>query len=426
MRFVSLLLATVAFAVCATVFGEKLTDSSFDAPFDDVDAGGARIAGRSWRSGGNTVVNQNFIRLTPDRQSKKGSVWSRKALGVPSASAVLKFRISGQGKNFFGDGLALWFVQSSYWVEGDLHGLNEKFTGVGIVMDTFKNTETLAQHRDVTVLVNDGTRTREVMMEKPVGCNANVRYHSERADFSVTDSSRVKVTIDDQFMTVHVDAKSSGTYSECASRVPLGELGLPVGWLRRAHVGVTASTGQLADNHDILSLGVYSDEKQMEIDEEAEANKKQFVLPSSSPSLQIRALEDSINLMLGEREVLEHHIEHELAAVNDHIDTLIAKLEKREDKSEGRIADLETMISSSVEESLNERMRKLEAQMRTLVSRQTIKVEQSVQEARTRVDGIEKDMGSWKWPLLSVLLLLIAVFGAITYFYVDLRKRHLL
>ena len=31
-----------------------------------------------WRSSGTTVVNKNFIRLTPDRQSKKGALWSRR------------------------------------------------------------------------------------------------------------------------------------------------------------------------------------------------------------------------------------------------------------------------------------------------------------------------------------------------------------
>jgi hypothetical protein len=35
---------------------------------------------------------------------------------------VLTFRISGQGKKFFGDGMALWCMQQAYFVEGDFHG----------------------------------------------------------------------------------------------------------------------------------------------------------------------------------------------------------------------------------------------------------------------------------------------------------------
>ena len=42
---------------------------------------------------------------------------------------MLTFRISGQGKKFFGDGMALWFMQQAYYVEGDFHGSVERFTG---------------------------------------------------------------------------------------------------------------------------------------------------------------------------------------------------------------------------------------------------------------------------------------------------------
>jgi mannose-binding lectin 2 len=176
---------------------EVLEYHTFQSPFQDVDSAGQRIVNDHWRTHGAAVVNNNFIRLTPDRQSKKGAVWSRRAVGVPSFSTVLKFRISGQGKMFFGDGVGLWFVQQSFYNEGDLHGFQEKFSGIGIIFDTFKNTENLASHRDVTVLVNDGTKTYEMMTADVQGCNTNVRYHAQRADFSVLDASRAKIVIDE-------------------------------------------------------------------------------------------------------------------------------------------------------------------------------------------------------------------------------------
>lgn len=171
---------------------------SFEAPFEEIDNAGERLVGKYWRTGGHAVVNTNFIRLTPDRQSKKGAIWSRKPLGVPSFSAIFKFRISGQGKNFFGDGIALWITQQAYYNPGELHGSQEKFTGIGIIFDTFRNTETLNAHRDVTILINDGEKTVEMMTDQVIGCNANFRYHAERADFSVTDSTRAKVIIKDK------------------------------------------------------------------------------------------------------------------------------------------------------------------------------------------------------------------------------------
>jgi mannose-binding lectin 2 len=180
------------------VCGEYLQFHSFQPPFNQVDASGTRIINENWRSSGTAVVNSNFIRLTPDRQSKKGALWSRKPVGVPNFSTVMKFRISGQGRQFYGDGIGLWIVQQGYHISGSVHGFMENFYGVGIIFDTFKNTENLQSHRDVTILVNDGTKTYEMMTKDVQGCDAAFRYHNERADFSVLDASRAKVVIDDK------------------------------------------------------------------------------------------------------------------------------------------------------------------------------------------------------------------------------------
>ena len=155
--YVCNLTALTLFIVCAfhlpiTSSADKLQSLSFEPPFNEIDNSGYRMASRGFRSSGSTTVSGNFIRLTPEQQSKKGSLWSREAIELPSFSSILKFRISGRAKDFFGDGIALWFVQQGYWIEGDLHGFQESFIGVGIIFDTFKNTENLAAHRDVTVL----------------------------------------------------------------------------------------------------------------------------------------------------------------------------------------------------------------------------------------------------------------------------------
>lgn len=164
---------------------DRLPMLSFEPPFNEVDQSGHRMV-VGYRASGSTVVTNNFVRLAPEQQSKKGALWSREPIELPSFSSVLKFRISGRAKDFYGDGIALWFVQQGYWLEGDLHGFQEAFVGVGIIFDTFKNTENLAAHRDVTVLVNDGEKTWEMMTKDVKGCN-NVlaRYNTERADFKV-------------------------------------------------------------------------------------------------------------------------------------------------------------------------------------------------------------------------------------------------
>ncbi|KAJ1404708.1 hypothetical protein B484DRAFT_437083, partial [Ochromonadaceae sp. CCMP2298] len=68
-------------------------------------------------------------------------------------------------------------------------------------------------------------------------------------------------------------------------------------------------------------------------------------------------------LLVGVR-TLDHHLEHQLAAVQDSIQVLLAKLEAREAGSEGRIGQLEDIISFEVKGGLHERLGILEMKMR--------------------------------------------------------------
>ena len=68
------------------------------------------------------------------------------------------------------------------------------------------------------------------------------------------------MTIANDQLLVRIDAKGDDDWLECVS-VDMNQAGsrLPKDWLVRAHVGITASTGQLADNHDVISLNSFSD-----------------------------------------------------------------------------------------------------------------------------------------------------------------------
>ena len=176
--FIGLIAVTLLSSLLQNVHAEKISSHSFTPPFEEIDTSGQRMVQHGWRVSGATVVNNNFARLTPDLQSKRGAIWSREPLDVPSFSAVLKFRISGKGKDLFGDGMAVWLVQQGYYIEGDLHGFQDDFIGVGILFDTFKNTEHPEAHKDVTILINDGEKTWEMMTETVL-----VRLHSRNRNY---------------------------------------------------------------------------------------------------------------------------------------------------------------------------------------------------------------------------------------------------
>ena len=50
-----------------------------------------------------------------------------------------------------------------------------------------------------------------------VGCDAAMRYHNKRSDFSVTDATRVKVVCDGSSLIVQIDEKNSGQWKDCVT-----------------------------------------------------------------------------------------------------------------------------------------------------------------------------------------------------------------
>mmetsp|Transcript_44902 Transcript_44902/g.123052 ORF Transcript_44902/g.123052 Transcript_44902/m.123052 type:complete len:368 (-) Transcript_44902:860-1963(-) len=353
--------ATAAFLLAlASTSADKLEQHSFEPPYTDVDPSGNRLLSKDWKNGGVASVSQSFVRLTPDRQSKKGAVWSRKSLGTDTFSTILKFRISGQGKKFFGDGMALWVMQQAYFVEGDLHGSVERFTGFGVIFDTFKNTESLSQHRDVSVIVNDGESSTELMMDKLEGCDASIRYHEDRADFSVESMSRAKVIVTGKRLVVQIDGKNDGQFKDCA----VVDLPFAMDWAKSAHIGVTASTGQLADNHDVISLTTFSDLVKHEQSEALVLSTPSFEKGDGISQERFERIEDTMSKILDKLEYLEHHTEHELMAVEDHIKVSTSKLQAQEAISEGRIDELETKVVSNINGGIEKRRKSRRAQAR--------------------------------------------------------------
>ena len=73
---------------------------------------------------------------------------------------------------------------------------------------------------------------------------------------------------------VSIDEKNTGTFHTCFSEV----VDLPGEWWRGAHIGISSTTGQLADNHDILAVetveGVGDPEK-VELGESSETRELQ-------------------------------------------------------------------------------------------------------------------------------------------------------
>jgi len=245
----------------------------------------------------------------------------------------------------------------------------DRFTGVAVILDTFRNQESGQNHKDVSVLVNDGTKKADDLQALLQGCDARIRYHEERADFSVSMSSRLLIAYKSGLLNIKIDPESKGEWEECV-QIDTSEL-LPKNWLSRGFLGLSASTGALADNHDIFSLTAYSDAEEGQLES----------IEAPHPEVDLR-----------------HHIEHELLALSDSVDIALDKIKKQEEASEDRIENLEQLVGAKVDASMSQRITEIEqkiaSQVSTPVFEKLLNAERAAEDRLGVLEEkIKKDMG---------------------------------
>lgn len=106
------------------------------------------------------MVSSNYVRLTGDLQSKKGSLWNQVVCNIGFDVKLMKhdsraiflfqpcmtrnwelnvqFKVHGNAKELFGDGLVLWYVKDRM-VQGPVFGSKDYFSGLAIILDTYSN-----------------------------------------------------------------------------------------------------------------------------------------------------------------------------------------------------------------------------------------------------------------------------------------------
>lgn len=110
-----------------------------------------------WDFLGDTFVTSNYIRLTPDLQSKSGAIWNQVVSGNVLSQLLLgfmgfsgfqpcnsknwevhvSFKVHGKG-NLFGDGFAVWYAKDRM-ASGSVFGSKDLFSGLAIILDTYSN-----------------------------------------------------------------------------------------------------------------------------------------------------------------------------------------------------------------------------------------------------------------------------------------------
>ena len=243
---------------------KQLDDFSFRAPFDDVNPFTGQRQINLWDLGGSAVAHRSFVRLTAEAQGSKGWLVSQQPFTHREWSAMLELRASGASPHLYGDGLAIWLVKASDHIEGPVFAREDKWSGLGLFFDTFQNVDHSHHHKHpyIYAMINDGTKPyipdAETSADKSnqalpgahenSGCSYEFRYAEDREDVTVLNHTRVHLTYRNKMLKMRLQQTSAGVAKEWFQCIDMKDVEIP----SPAFFGISAATGDLVDNHDII------------------------------------------------------------------------------------------------------------------------------------------------------------------------------
>lgn len=200
-----------------------------------------------WEHGGDAIAGDDNIRITPSLRSKKGWVWSKNTVPYDNWVIEVTFRVTGRGR-VGADGLAIWYVQEK-GIEGPVFGSNDKWNGLGIFFDSFDN-DAQRNNPYILVMLNNGTREYDHVNDghdqQLGGCLRDFR----NKPFPL----RAKVEYYKNALTLFINNGMSSNQEEYELCMRTEGVQLP----KNGFFGITAATGGLADDHDVLAFLTHS------------------------------------------------------------------------------------------------------------------------------------------------------------------------
>ncbi|KAG8862300.1 hypothetical protein FRB96_001879 [Tulasnella sp. 330] len=247
-----------------------LRQHSIYAPYVDQD-----LQNRWFDFGGEAYVNTNkHIRLTQDRQSETGWLWSRLPINVANFQIDIEFRISGKSHHLNGDGMAIWLTKGRA-TYGSVFGSADQFEGLGLFFDTYANGRHAYTFPRIMAMMGDGVQKYDHDTDgetNSVGaCSAAIR----RTD--IETKVRIIYKKGDS-LSVLLQYRGWDEWTPCFE---IKNAVLP----DAPYLGVTAITGELHDAHDVVTITANSIQMQQDgrpVHDNSRGSKKDHGEKSSS------------------------------------------------------------------------------------------------------------------------------------------------
>ncbi|XP_032680107.1 vesicular integral-membrane protein VIP36 isoform X1 [Odontomachus brunneus] len=222
-----------------------------------------------WDFMGSTMVTNNYIRLTPDLQSKQGALWNSIPCHVRNWELQVQFKVHGKGKDLFGDGFVIWYAKERM-KPGPVFGNEDYFQGLAVILDTYSNHNGPHNHQHpyISAMINNGSlhydHDRDGTHTQLAGCEAKFR--------NLDYDTHLAIRYEKDTLTVSKDISNKAAWKECFS---VKEIKLPTGY----YIGISATTGDLSDNHDILSIRLFELEVPDDLNDEEDRSQ---IVPSAA------------------------------------------------------------------------------------------------------------------------------------------------
>ncbi|ORX40728.1 lectin [Kockovaella imperatae] len=215
-----------------------LRTHSIAPPYVDSD-----LQNRWWDFGADAVINTNkHIRLTQDRPSQQGFLWSRVPMSSINWQVEFEFKVDGKAHNLFGDGFAMWVTQERA-KPGPVFGSADNFNGLGIFFDTYANKKHGYSFPRVTAMIGDGKTPYDHGGDNEAGeiaaCSENFRRRG------IVTKGRLTY-MRDKMLQLKLQTREEGQWKTCFQI----KANLPTS----PYLGFSALTGDVSDNHDIVSI----------------------------------------------------------------------------------------------------------------------------------------------------------------------------
>ncbi|EYC20050.1 hypothetical protein Y032_0023g842 [Ancylostoma ceylanicum] len=223
-----------------------------------------------WNIQGSSMVSSQQIRLTADEQSRRGAIWNMQQVWSRDWEFQVSFKVTGSTGDLFGDGMAIWYVSEPNQM-GPVFGGKDYFRGLGVFLDTYSNHNGPHSHGHpyISAMVSDGTLhydhdkdgTHTQLGGEHTGCEAKFRNKDHE--------TQILIRYVGDTLSIFTDISGKYEWKLCLS---VNNVQLPTGY----YFGISAATGDLSDNHDVIGVKMFEQEF-AHVDRAGETDRKDVV-----------------------------------------------------------------------------------------------------------------------------------------------------